>query len=68
MITEKEKQFLKRKPTRLKSFDYNAIGVYFITICTQNRRKILSRVVGDVDPYKTDFSDITFCINVQEVL
>ena len=28
------------------SFDYNSVGVYFITICTQNRRSILSRVVG----------------------
>lgn len=36
----------KRKPTRLKNFDYSAPGVYFITICTQNRRCLLSHVVG----------------------
>ena len=36
----------KRKPTRLKEFDYNSVGVYFITICTENRRQILSRIVG----------------------
>ncbi len=35
-----------RKTPRLQGFDYNSIGAYFITICTQNRRCILSRVVG----------------------
>ena len=36
----------KRKTPRYQSFDYNSVGVYFITICTQNRRCILSRIVG----------------------
>ena len=36
----------KRKPTRLQGFDYNNVGAYFITICTQNRRCILSHIVG----------------------
>ena len=36
----------KRKTPRYQSFDYNSVGVYFITICTQNRRSILSRIVG----------------------
>ena len=35
-----------RKTPRYQSFDYNSVGVYFITICTQNRRSILSLVVG----------------------
>jgi len=35
-----------RKTPRLPLFDYNSVGVYFITICTQNRNCILSRVVG----------------------
>ncbi len=43
---DKEKEFPKRKPTRLKEFDYNTTGAYFITICTQNRRCLLSRIVG----------------------
>ena len=34
----------KRKPTRLKNFDYNKIGAYFITICPENRRQILSNI------------------------
>ena len=36
----------KRKTPRYQSFDYNSSGVYFITICTLNRRCILSRIVG----------------------
>ena len=42
-----EKELPKRKATRLTGFDYNTNGAYFITICTQDRRKLLSRVVGD---------------------
>ncbi len=41
-----DKEFKKRKTPRLQGFDYNRIGAYFITICTQNRRCILSRIVG----------------------
>ena len=36
----------KRKTPRHQGFDYNSVGVYFITICTQNRRCILSHIVG----------------------
>ena len=27
----------KRKPNRLKTFDYGSAGAYFITICTHDR-------------------------------
>ncbi len=37
----------KRKPTRLKNYDYSSEGAYFVTICTHNRQNILSNVVGD---------------------
>ncbi len=43
---DNEKELPKRKPTRLKGFDYNATGAYFITLCTDKRRQILSRIVG----------------------
>lgn len=39
-------QLPKRKPTRLKGFDYSTAGYYFITICTHERRPIFSRIVG----------------------
>ena len=38
--------FKNRKTPRLQGFDYNSVGVYFTTICTQNRRCLLSRIVG----------------------
>ena len=43
-----EQELPKRKPTRLKNFDYSTAGAYFITVCTKNRREILSRVGADV--------------------
>ena len=46
MDMHKEKELPKRKSTRLKDFDYSSAGAYFITICTESRRQILSRIVG----------------------
>jgi REP element-mobilizing transposase RayT len=37
----------ERKPTRLRGYDYSNYGGYFITICTQGRKNILSHIVGD---------------------
>lgn len=34
----------KRKLHRLKEYDYTQNGYYFITICTKNREKLLSKV------------------------
>ena len=36
----------KRKHSRLDHYDYSTAGAYFITICTQNRRCLLSNIVG----------------------
>ena len=41
-----EKEFPERKSTRLKNFDYSTTGAYFITLCTLNRQRMLSRIVG----------------------
>ena len=35
-----------RKPNRLSSFHYVTDGGYFITVCTQGHRQILSRISG----------------------
>ena len=35
-----------RKPNRLSSFHYATDGGYFITVCTQGHRQILSRISG----------------------
>ena len=46
-MSEKTKNgFPERKSPRLKKFDYNSAGSYFITICTQDRRCMLSQIVG----------------------
>ena len=44
---DKGNELPKRKPTRLKNFDYSSCGAYFVTICIQNRQRILSQIVGD---------------------
>ena len=36
----------KRKPARLKGYDYSQDGAYFITICTNDRKCILGNIVG----------------------
>ncbi len=41
----------KRKPTRLKEYDYSQNGYYFITICTHKRKNTLSNInVGEGFP------------------
>ena len=35
-----------RKRNRLKYWDYSRGGMYFITICTEGKKKILSEIVG----------------------
>ena len=46
MQMDKEKELPKRKHPRLDNYDYSSTGAYFVTICTQNRRCVLSRIVG----------------------
>ncbi len=43
-IMEKSQSKQERKRLRLSDFDYSMNGAYFITICTEKKRKILSRV------------------------
>ena len=49
---DNEKKLPQRKPTRLKNFDYSKNGVYFITICTEKRKNILSAIsiIGEGRP------------------
>ena len=52
-----ENELLKRKPLRYKNFDYNQIGVYCITLCTNQKQQILSSVGATFDGF-------TICFNV----
>ena len=51
----------KRKPTRLKGYDYSAPGAYFITICVKGRKQLLSKIIVGDDAYivpKNSLSEI----------
>lgn len=37
----------KRKSHRLKEYDYGQYGYYFVTICTHNRKLLLSKIKND---------------------
>ena len=39
-----------RKHNRLEYYDYSQNGAYFVTICTKDRKPVLSAIVGDGFP------------------
>ena len=43
------KELPKRKNLRLQGYDYSNEGCYFITICTEHRKNLLSKIVGGDD-------------------
>jgi len=52
-----ENNLPKRKHPRLDHYDYSTAGAYFITICTQGRRCLLSRIVGrGLAPAETQYT------------
>ncbi len=38
----------KRKPNRLKDYDYNHHGYYYLTICTKNRSEIFGEISNNI--------------------
>ena len=60
MKMDNKKELPKRKHPRLDNYDYSSAGAYFVTICTQNRRCVLSRIVGrGLAPAETDGIEYT---------
>ena len=50
----------KRKISRLKNYNYNSPGSYFITVCTENKNKILSEIqvgTGVLDRPKNELTE-----------
>jgi REP element-mobilizing transposase RayT len=45
MKMDEGKDLPKRKDLRLKHYDYSSAGAYFVTICTKDRKRILSNIV-----------------------
>ena len=40
----------ERKGLRLKYFNYNTAKMYFLTICTKDKKEILSKIIGGKTP------------------
>ncbi len=49
----------KRKPNRLKGYDYGAPGAYFITICTKDRKNLLSKILVGDDAHIVQQNDLS---------
>ena len=48
----------KRKKNRLENYDYSTAGMYFVTICTYERKNILCDIVGDGSPVPKPIGNI----------
>ncbi len=48
---DENKETPKRKPTRLKNFDYSYPGAYFVTICTDKRENFFWDDAFDVKAF-----------------
>lgn len=46
----------KRRNIRLKQYDYSREGYYFITICTKNRERILSKIKSVKNTFITELT------------
>ncbi|CAI0787949.1 MAG TPA: transposase [Serratia grimesii] len=40
--------FHSRKPLRLRHYDYASIGIYFVTICTQQRQCLFGKIDNSI--------------------
>lgn len=56
---ETDMDYPRRKPTRLKGYDYSTNGAYFITICTQNRQCVLSEILDTCEIRLSEYGEIT---------
>ena len=39
-------ELFSRRPTRLPSYNYSENGIYFLTLCAKDKKKLFSEVVG----------------------
>lgn len=44
--TNVESLVRRRKPLRLKGYDYSQAGAYFVTICAKDRKHLFGRILG----------------------
>jgi len=57
-----------RKHPRLKEYDYNQNGAYYITLCVKDRREVLSKIVGRGIPDATYIQLSEYGKNVIEAI
>ena len=51
----------QRKQLRLKEYDYSQNGYYYITICTKDRKQILSKIIDkktNIDNKKIEYKTV----------
>ncbi len=53
----------KRKPTRLKGYDYSTPGAYFVTICTHQKKHLFGEIINA----QMQFNNLGEIVN-QEIL
>ena len=54
----------KRKPTRLKKYDYSTPGAYFVTICTHKK----SHIFGKIDNEQMQLNKLGIIVNNEILL
>ena len=59
------KKLPDRKPLRLKKYDYSSSGSYFVTICTEDRERVLSRIISANDKKTVELTDCGRILNSQ---
>ena len=47
------KEYVKRKSSRLKNYNYSQSGAYFLTICTKDRKMLLGLIESGLSPAET---------------
>ena len=66
MKMDKERELPKRKDIRLKNFDYSSPGVYFVTICTENRKNYFWN--GNLNPQLFEWCSVgANCVRPQNL-
>lgn len=54
---------LNRKPNRLKYYDYEQVGCYFVTICVQNRNQLF-----EIEPSKAQNGQFTVSTKQNQII
>ena len=57
------KELPKRKPNRLKDYDYSQNGAYFVTICTQNRENLFGAVIVGATCGRPSLNELGKCVD-----